>query len=149
MLSIKRLLAPALLVALVLALLAVSADSGTPTGKIALTGTVTEHYVIHLTPLDRESWVFSLASERRRGKKFGYAILSCAFVSTRTSIRQCVGTFALPTGKLSVAGSFLYPSIYELAVTGSVGGYVAAGGTLSALLLPKSRNTYSFVFNLK
>lgn len=150
MLSVKpRLLATAALVAAVFAALTVAADSGTPTGRIHLVGSVTEYHIVQLGSLDKEAWVFSLASQRAKGKKFGYAILACTYVSVRTSIRECVGTFALPTGKLQVAGSFLYPSLFELAVTGSTGEYVNAGGTLTARLLPKTRNTYWFDFTLK
>lgn len=149
MLSLKTRVLPILLAVAILAALAVAADSGTPTGRIHLVGTLTEYHIIRLDPLDKEAWNFSLASSRAKGKKFGYAILTCTYVSVKSSIRECVGTFSLPTGKLQVGGSFLYPSLFELAVTGSTGGYVAAGGTLTARLLPKSRTTYWFDFALK
>ncbi len=99
------------------------------TGPIVLVGTVSDHSRTVTFP-HSERWYFSLASERRRGRPFGYGILSCTRITKRNTVRQCVGTFSLPRGKISVAGSFLYPVLYELAVTGGTGDYIGVNGVL-------------------
>lgn len=114
-------------------------------GTIAVAGTVVEHHTITGNPVGLETWRFSLTSARRSGSRpLGYAILVCSFVSTRTTIRQCAGTFSLPRGKIIVSGSFLYPTLYQLAVTGGSDLYVSVGGNLAARSYPGGRVAFAF-----
>lgn len=115
-----------------LALYQTSADSGPITGPISLVGVVQEHYNTRSEKgfPTREAWYLSLASIRRKGKPFGYFILTCSYVSTKSSVRECVGTFSLPRGKIMVAGSFLYDALYAFAVTGGTDTYVGTGGSV-------------------
>lgn len=118
-------------------------------GPITLIGTTAEHFALqpdHQFP-GRESWKFSLASSRAKGKPFGYAVLACSYVSVKTTLRQCAGTFSLPRGKITVAGSFLYPGVYGLAVTGGVDYYVGVGGSVFAQRVAKG--SYWFTFSLR
>ncbi len=142
--------AAALAAAAVLAAVGLEASASDPlSGRISITGVVTEHHPPDTLAFpSRESWYYSLASPRRPGARFGYGILACALVSTATSVRQCSGTFSLPRGKLIVAGSFLYPSLFVLAVTGGTNLYVSVGGTLTARHVPNTR-TYRFQFDLQ
>ncbi len=118
-------------------------------GRISITGVIKEHHPADTLAFpSRESWYYSLASPRRPGAPFGYGILACALVSTATSVRQCAGTFSLPRGKLIVAGSFLYPSLFVLAVTGGTNLYVSVGGTFTARHVPNT-STYRFQFDLR
>lgn len=127
-------------------------DTATPlAGKISLVGTVVERHSVFADQdgfPGRETWYFSLASVRAKGKRFGYEILSCSYVSTATSVRQCTGTFSLPEGKISVAGSFLYSNVYQLAVTGGTDLYVGVGGVLVARQFVRAKTTYWLTFQL-
>jgi len=111
-------------------------------GPIALTGITTEHH-----PGSTETWYWSLKSIRRRAGAFGYAVMACISVSRKTTLRQCTGTFVLPRGRLSIAGTFLYDSIFMLAVTGGTADYTKASGVLSARQL--GANVFEFIFSLK
>ncbi len=148
-----RLAAVTLLAALAAAVaLAVSAGStGTISGPISLIGTVKEHHVFTASMRfpDRESWYFNLASARRPAKALGYGILACGFLSIHSSIRQCNGTFSLPRGKIVVAGSFLYSTFYQLALTGGTELYTAAGGNLVARRFYGRTDLYRFDFTLR
>jgi hypothetical protein len=140
-------------ISVVLFPLLASADTAPPVppavGAITLVGTITEHYVIKTGSVDRETWYISLASVRRQGREFGYGIMSCFFVSTKSSIRECIGTYSLPRGKIAVAGSFLYPRLYQLSVTGGTGVYLGSGGVLSVREFNKKPSSNWIVFQLK
>jgi len=129
----------------------IAAPSPPLSGTIVLVGNVQERNVI---PPDgkfpgRSTWYFTLASARARGKAFGYGILSCVFVSTKNTVRECVGTYSLPRGKLTVAGSFLYPSLYELAITGGTGAYNGAAGILDVREFVAHKGAYWLTFTLR
>jgi hypothetical protein len=134
--SVTRLAAIVLVVAGVVAAaatLGMAGDTAAPLkGTIELVAVVAEHHTFtgnsHYP--DREAWVFTLASTRAKTKPFGTGSLACSFVSSATSLRQCSGTFSLPSGKIVVAGSFLYPAVFELAVTGGTHTYSSVGGNL-------------------
>ncbi len=149
-----RLAAVALLAALTAAVvLAVGAGSTAPplSGTITLVGTVTEHHVFtgkQRFP-DRESFYLSLASVRRVGKPFGYGILTCGFASTQSTVRQCNGTFSLPRGKIVVAGSFLYTTFFQLALTGGTELYSGVGGNLVARRAATRPVKYNLTFTLR
>ena len=135
------------------ALVAVTAAAfaGEPplTGTITLVGTVTEHYRVAQPPISKEAEYISLASQRRKGRPFGYGVLVCTFISVHSSVRECVGTFSLPRGKLTVEGSFLYPTLYELAVTGGTGEYTGTGGVLDVRQFVNHKDSSWYVFDLK
>jgi len=128
---------------LVVLALAAGIASGSPnvTGPIYLTGITLEHRGGAVS-----SWYWSLKSVRRRTGAFGYAVLACVAVSRRTTLRQCTGTFVLPRGRLSVAGTFLYQQIFTLAVTGGTATYSRASGVLSARQL--GAGAFEFIFSL-
>lgn len=143
----KWLLLLALAVTLAVAFTAKASDP--LTGRITLVGTVTEHYTLGTGgPLGRETWYFSLASSRRKGRPFGYGILACQFISAKSSVRECSGTFSLPRGKIIVAGSFLYPGLYELAVTGGIDDYSGVGGSLFVRRFSDRPDANWLTFNL-
>ena len=134
-------------------LLAGSASTVTPvprSGPISLVGTVVEHHSFRTDKFPgRETWYFSLASVRRKGRAFGYGVLACSFVSTKNTIRQCTGTFSLPLGKISVNGSFLYSILYNLSVTGGTDEYVGVAGILQVRQFVNSKSSYWITFELK
>jgi hypothetical protein len=126
-----------------------NAGSSPATGPITLVGTISEQHSITGDPaVAGETRYISLQSERRRGRPFGYAVLVCRYITVRTTIRECVGTFSLPRGKITVAGSFLYPSLYQLAVTGGTGHYIGAKGVLDVRDFPGRQSVAWYVFTL-
>lgn len=145
-----------LLVAAALVALVYSAAPASTTpilsGTIHLTGTVVEHNIdttgLHRWP-DREAWYLSLKSGRRAGRPFGYVTFFCAFVSRKSTLRQCAGTFSLPLGKISIAGSFLYPALYQLSVTGGTDAYQAVGGSVTFQQQPGRPGSYRVDITLR
>jgi len=138
----------------VLALSSVQAFSGETAvvplqGKITLVGHLTEYHLVKSDSVGRETYFFSLQSQRRKGRPFGYATLACAFVSTANSLRQCNGTFALPRGRVVISGNFLYLNFFRLAITGGTDDYTAVQGVVTFRIFPKSENTGWFSFDLR
>lgn len=113
-------------------------------GPISLVGTVQEHHETIGTSRfpDRETWYLSLASARRKNGLFGYGLLACSFISRKTTVRQCSGTLSLPRGKIIVAGSFLYPILFQLAVVGGTDTYVNVSGSMQMRQFVKHPGSY-------
>jgi hypothetical protein len=132
--------------ALALVLFTMNAGTGL-TGQIHLTGQITESHNRTRKPGSAETFYISLQSPRRIGRSFGYGIVACIWISTKTTIRQCAGTFSLPRGKISVAGSFLYPPLLEVAITGGTGAYKNAGGVLDVIQYTPLRFHLIFTLN--
>lgn len=119
------------------------------TGSISLVGTLTDHYLSSERVPDRhETFRFALASIRVKGKTFGWAILSCDWISRSSTLRECTGTFSLPQGRIMVNGSLFYNSIYQLAVTGGTDIYLSVSGVLGARVFAKVRDSFWFTFTL-
>jgi len=127
-----------------------TASAGDPlTGKITLTAVTVEHHAQGVFPGAMETWQYSLSSIRRAANRpFGYMVLSCVRIDDGTTLRQCMGTASLPRGKLVMEGSFLYSSIWTLAVTGGGGIYIGAHGTVTSIQLHASTSTSTLTFTL-
>lgn len=67
----------------------------------------------------------------RTGKVIGWGVTVCWRVPVQPS-EQCVGTFALPKGKLMVSGTRRNQDYWVMAVVGGTGVYAGATGTLVA-----------------
>ncbi|MEK6276324.1 MAG: hypothetical protein AABM30_13480 [Actinomycetota bacterium] len=65
----------------------------------------------------------------------GHAELVCTYTGRLS--RQCNGTFSLPKGKISVAGTLIYRQFYVLAVVGGTGFYDNVRGSLTVTLLKR------------
>jgi hypothetical protein len=63
------------------------------------------------------------------GKFVGTGVMSCVYIDTHTSSRQCLGTYLLPLGKISVAGAIVNRSAFELVVFQGTRYYADARGT--------------------
>ena len=65
----------------------------------------------------------------KHGKSFGSLYVQCTFVTAEAN--QCVATFDLANGQITVQGVFLGDDTdFTLAVTGGTGDYTGAGGTV-------------------
>ena len=56
--------------------------------------------------------------------------------------QEASGLISLPRGKIMVAGSFLYPVLYGLAVVGGTDTYAGGGGSMTVRQFPKTQSTY-------
>jgi hypothetical protein len=83
----------------------------------------------------------------RTGKLIGRAELMCTFVDSRRS-RICRGTYFMPKGKLVVGGSLLFRQYYDLAVTGGIGLYDNARGTVTVTRMGRRPARDLVVFRL-
>jgi hypothetical protein len=65
----------------------------------------------------------------KQGKSFGSLYAQCTFITVEAS--QCLATFDLPNGQITVHGTFVGDtSDFTFAVTGGTGDYTGAGGTV-------------------
>lgn len=64
----------------------------------------------------------------RRNQIVGTGVLACAHISNFTSIRECVGTYILPRGRIQVAGEVINLAGYQLSIVGGSGIYAGGGG---------------------
>jgi hypothetical protein len=62
-------------------------------------------------------------------RTIGRGDLLCTYVDR--SGRQCIGTYSLPRGKITVSGAISSRLLFEVAVTGGTGLYDNARGTLT------------------
>ncbi len=63
-----------------------------------------------------------------RGEFVGTGALTCTFIDSRTSFRQCIGTYVLPLGKISVAGAIINRSAFEMVVFAGTRYYAGSTG---------------------
>lgn len=86
------------------------------------------------------------------GKIIGNAFLSCTRIARNENfgytVEQCTGTYNLPLGKMTVAGSRSSRSRYTLVVTGGTGFYNNVGGKLNVYKIGVSPTTERVIFSL-
>lgn len=66
----------------------------------------------------------------RKAQVVGTGVLACIRADTFTTVRECVGTYILPRGRIQVAGEIINRSAYQLAIIGGSGVYDSAGGVM-------------------
>jgi hypothetical protein len=86
-----------------------------------------------LSPGDIEITRRLLFNKRIRPQAIGRSEIVCTVVGGNS--RQCDGTYALPAGKIVVAGQMRYRQFFQLAVTGGTGLYNNVRGTLTVTSL--------------
>jgi hypothetical protein len=139
---LHRLLLPALGVAAVLACAAVPAAQALEgPGVIRITERHVSSAYLDLGRHghgigDEQILRVGLYNTRITPKAIGTGQLVCIYTSA--TARQCSGTYALPQGKLVVAGSLLYTEFFQLAVVGGTGYYDGVRGTLTVTLLHRN-----------
>jgi hypothetical protein len=65
----------------------------------------------------------------KHGEAFGSLYIQCTFVVA--DVTQCIATFDLPSGQITVQGVLRDVPDFTVAVTGATGDYSGAGGTLA------------------
>lgn len=112
------------------------------TGKIELVASISEHHSQGSHPTAMETWRYSLASVRRKGRPFGYAVMVCTRINSTNSLRQCEGSLSLPRGKIVVTGSLLYTEVFVLVVNGGTDAYRGVVGTVDVLRFTDSKTSF-------
>ena len=81
-----------------------------------------------------------------RKAPIGHSDMVCTYTGNRS--RQCSGTYSLPRGKISVAGSVRYWEFYKLAIVGGTDLYADARGSETATLYARDPRREILVFRL-
>ena len=128
-----------------------SATALTGPGVVRITGTQLSYSVVDngrrgTSPGDVEITQYRLFNKRVRNKPIGHAQLVCVIVSQ--SFRNCVGTYFLPAGKMTVSGALQFRALYDMAVTGGTGLYNNVRGTLVVTRRHRNPNTDLLLFRL-
>ncbi len=66
---------------------------------------------------------------RNRPQTVGSGGIACVHVTA--TVRECVGTFVLPLGRIQVTGEIVDRHVYQLAIVGGLGSYAGASGVAS------------------
>ena len=141
-------LAGAVVAAGAFAVLAPSAQNGTPLIRVTATEVKFSHVDVGpkgVSPGDVEISAQAISNLKISKRPIGSGDLVCTYTIAR--VRSCRGTYVLPRGKLVVGADVRYREIYELAILGGTGIYTNAGGTLTAtriVRLPKRREYLIF-----
>ncbi len=69
----------------------------------------------------------------KKDQAVGTGLIACIKADRNTSIRECVGTYILPRGRIQIAGEIISHDAYQLSVIGGTGVYGAAGGVMVVL----------------
>ena len=72
-----------------------------------------------------------------RKAPIGHSDMVCTYTGNRS--RQCNGTYFLPRGKISVAGSVRYWEFFKLAIVGGTDLYADAGARRQRRFTPATR----------
>jgi len=62
-------------------------------------------------------------------KTVGTGGLACTHITA--AVRECIGTYVLPLGRIQVEGETRSSTVYQLAIVGGLGSYAGAGGVAS------------------
>jgi hypothetical protein len=138
-------------VAVMAALLTANSPALIKPGTIRLTTRAVKQEFVDRPPLGRGAGDLLVKRELLfnkgvRAKAIGYADVVCTHTSRYA--RQCSATYALPKGKIVVAGAFAFAQFHELAVIGGTGLYDNVRGTLTVTLLRRNPQRDILVFRL-
>lgn len=111
-------------VALVAVALLQGAASGSPSSQAEFNETEVRH------ALGRESETWRTRIYTRAGKFAGSGVVACVPTSTADSLQQCTGTYALPRGRVAVAGLISSRAGFNFVVLGGTDAYLGARGSL-------------------
>jgi len=81
-----------------------------------------------------------------RRAPIGHSDMVCTYTGNRS--RQCNGTYTLPRGKISVAGSIRYWEFYKLAIIGGTDLYADVRGSETATLYARGPRKEILVFRV-
>ncbi len=69
----------------------------------------------------------------KKDQAVGTGLIACIKADRNTTIRECVGTYILPRGRIQLAGEIISHNAYQLSIIGGTGVYGAAGGVMVVL----------------
>jgi len=67
----------------------------------------------------------------------GTGALACIRLDDHTSIKECMGTYILPRGRIQVAGEIISRAAFQLTIVGGTGVYAGSKGTAIFAGLPR------------
>ena len=120
-------------------------------GLIRLTSKEIQRSVVNSGPASRSPGDVVLIRQLLYNKgirraPIGHSDMVCTYTGNRS--RQCNGTYTLPHGKISVAGSVRYWEFYKLAVLGGTDLYANVRGSETATLYARGPRKEILIFRL-
>ena len=155
----KRVLLPlvaAIVAMLVVAAVAVGDSSKHGQQSLELAGTETSFAFVDAEPKQTnpeteppspgDSFLISEALTKH-GKPFGNLYVECTFITAEAT--QCLATFDLPNGQMTVQGVIGDVSVFTLSVTGGTGAYFGANGSVAVDDPSEEGASSTYTFDLR